>query len=61
MLTDGEIKLFQNLHKKHFGEDISQKEALVLGVKLVSLLQVIDKNMKINIKKYDSRTRSRMD
>lgn len=51
MLTDSEIKLFQDLHKKHFGEDISQKEALVLGVKLVNLLQIVNQHyIKIKIK-----------
>jgi len=42
-LTDEQIAKFQELYKKHFGEDISKEEALKLATKFVQLIKIIIK------------------
>ena len=44
-LTDEQIIQFQTLYKKHFGADISKEQAHEEGLKLVGLIQLIDKPM----------------
>lgn len=43
MLTREEIIQFQELYLKHFGEKISQEEALDMGVKLVNLIKILQR------------------
>ncbi len=45
MLSDEQIKKFQNLYKNRFGKEISRKEAYEKGAKLVRLLELIYKPM----------------
>ena len=40
-INDEDIKKFQILYKKHFGEDISKEKALDQGIKLVSLVEIV--------------------
>lgn len=39
MLTDEQITKFQELHKKHFGEEISRDEARRSGLSLINLMR----------------------
>jgi hypothetical protein len=50
-LTLEQIKKFQEIYKKNFGEDVSRKDALELGIKLVRLLKIISENYEVNRKK----------
>lgn len=50
MLTDGQIKKYQTLFEKKFGEKISNEEAVYQGEKLVQLIKYV---YKINIKKNE--------
>ena len=43
MLSDEQIKKFQELYKKNFGKDISQEEAYEQGIKLIRLVKLIYK------------------
>jgi hypothetical protein len=40
-ISDKQIKKFQILYKKKFGEDISKQDALDQGIKLVRLVEVV--------------------
>jgi hypothetical protein len=44
-LLDEDIKKFQALYKTRFGMDISQKEALEKGTKLLRLMELVYKPM----------------
>jgi hypothetical protein len=50
-LTGEQIKKFQEIYKKNFGKDVTRKDALELGIKLVRLLRIISENYEINKKK----------
>jgi|688.fasta_scaffold2612109_2 hypothetical protein len=39
--TDEQIKVFQNLWKKHFGEEINKENAINYGSKVVRFVEVI--------------------
>lgn len=41
MLTDQQIKTFQELYKAHFGEEISRALAMEKGIQLVRLTRFI--------------------
>lgn len=41
MLTEKQILDFQKIYKQKFGKDISKKEALEKGLKLINLLEII--------------------
>lgn len=43
MLSDEQITKFQTLYKKHFGKEISQKEAREQGSKLIRLIGLVYK------------------
>jgi hypothetical protein len=45
MLSDEQVKKFQELYKKHFGEEIDKKDALKKSMKLLRLIQMIYKPM----------------
>lgn len=47
MLTNEEVKQFQKLYLQHFGKQISQKEALDMGAKLINIMGILDKKYKI--------------
>ena len=40
MLNNKQIEKFQFLYKEHFGEEISQEEAIEKGMKLVDLMKL---------------------
>lgn len=42
-MSDEQILQFQNLYKKHFGSEISPKDAHEKGAKLIRLLELIYK------------------
>lgn len=42
MISDIQIKKFQDLHRVFFGEEISAKEALEKGLRLVRLIRLIN-------------------
>lgn len=41
MLTEEQVNKFQILYKNRFGKEISKKEALEKGTKLVRLMQIV--------------------
>ena len=41
MLKEEDIKEFQQIYKRQFGKEISSKEALEQGTKLVSLMKIL--------------------
>lgn len=43
MLTDDQIKKFQQIHKEYFGTEISREEAYKSGSALIRLMQLIYK------------------
>jgi len=43
MLTDKQVTKFQNLYKKHFGNEIPRKEAYEQGLKLIRLVALVYK------------------
>jgi hypothetical protein len=43
MLTDEQIRKYQDIYKKRFGKEISKEEALEQGIKLVRLMEIIYK------------------
>lgn len=43
MLTDKEITKYQKIYKKRFGKEISKKDALEQGMKLITLIKTIYK------------------
>ena len=43
MLTDKQIADYQQIYKKKFGKDISKKDALEQGIKLITLIKAIYK------------------
>ena len=45
MLSDKQIKKFRMLYKKHFGKNISKKEAYEKATKLIRLIELIYKPM----------------
>ncbi len=45
MISNEQIKEFQALYKKHFGEEISTEEAYQSGFKLIRLVELIYKPM----------------
>lgn len=44
MLTENQILKFQKIYKEKLGKDISKKEALEKGLKLINLLEIIIDN-----------------
>ncbi len=59
VLTDKNIQDFQDIYKKYFGKEISRKDALEQGTKLLRLISILYRPkeersiIKINSKKYD--------
>ena len=52
MLTDKQVKKFQEIYWKIFGKKISKKDAYEQGIKLVNLMKILveetrQKNLKI--------------
>ena len=45
MLTDEQITEFQKIYLQTFGREIDKKEAIIKGIQLVRLLQIIYKNL----------------
>jgi len=45
MLSESQIKQFQELYKKHFGREISQSEAIDQGEKLIRLMELVYRPM----------------
>lgn len=43
MLTDEQVKKFQDIYRKRFGKEISNEDALEKGIKLVRLMEIIYK------------------
>jgi len=43
-IEDKQIEKFQDLYKKHFGEEISKEDALDRGARLVRLIEEISKS-----------------
>jgi len=41
VLSNEQVKKFQTLYHKHFGEEINEKEAYEQGIKLLTLLSLI--------------------
>ena len=42
MLTENQIKEFQQIYKNQFNKEISKEEALEQGTKLITLMNYID-------------------
>ncbi|MHB8276495.1 MAG: hypothetical protein ACYDIA_02420 [Candidatus Humimicrobiaceae bacterium] len=51
MLTEKQILDFQKIYKEKLGKDISKKEALEKGLKLINLMEII---MDSSINRIDS-------
>jgi hypothetical protein len=45
VLTDEQIKQFQELYQVHFGEEMGHAEAMEKGVQLVRLMQLVYRRM----------------
>ncbi len=45
-LSDQQIQKYQMLYKNHFGLEISRKDALEQGLKLINLVRIVAKNYK---------------
>ena len=45
MLSDDQVKKFQGIYKKQFGEEISYQDALAGGISLVRMMKIIYKPM----------------
>ncbi|MFA5095682.1 MAG: hypothetical protein WC447_03435 [Candidatus Paceibacterota bacterium] len=45
MISDGALKNFQKLYKKHFDKDLTDQEALESATKLVRLVEIVYKPM----------------
>ncbi|MFH0795986.1 MAG: hypothetical protein V2A65_02900 [Candidatus Omnitrophota bacterium] len=43
MLSETQVKEFQNLYKQRFGRDISREEAYEKGVSLIRLIKILAK------------------
>ena len=43
MLTDEQVKKFQDIYRKRFGKEISKADALEKGIKLVRLMEIVYK------------------
>ena len=43
-LTDEHIAEFQMLYRKYFGKEISKEDAMVKGIRLIRLMEVVLKN-----------------
>ena len=41
MLTDEQVKKFQDIYRKRFGKEISKEDALEKGIKQVRLMEII--------------------
>ncbi len=41
MLSEEDVKKFQEIYKKEFGKKISKEEALEQGIKLITLIKII--------------------
>ncbi len=48
MLTDKQIKKFQEIYRKKFGKVISKKDAYERGIKLLNLMKIITKEAESN-------------
>jgi hypothetical protein len=68
MLEKEDIKKFQELHKKRFGEEISYSQAKEDGERLVSLIRLVYKPVKKSnykklqrkLKDYEQKRRQKM-
>jgi hypothetical protein len=45
VLSDENIIAFQNLHKEHFGVDLSREEAYEQGMQLLGLVSIVYRPM----------------
>lgn len=45
MLTDKQVKTFQDIYRKSFGKEISREDAYEKGIKLLNLMSAIYKPM----------------
>ena len=48
MLTEDQIKEFQQIYKNQFNKEISKEEALEQGTKLLTLMKILVDNYKNN-------------
>lgn len=46
MLSEDDIKKFQEIYQKEFGKEISKEEALKQGTKLITLMKIVLKQNK---------------
>ena len=46
LLSDGDIRAFQDIYKEQFGKEISKEDAYEKGVKLLRLLTMVYRPMK---------------
>jgi hypothetical protein len=62
-ITDEQLAKFKALYKKHFGEELTEQDALDKAIKLVRIMEIVYKPM--TIERYnqvqESRKRLRMD
>lgn len=49
MLTDKQIKKFQEIYRNRFGKEISKKDAFEQGIKLVNIMKIILEEKESNI------------
>jgi len=59
MLSDAQITKFQTLYKEQFGKEISRKEALEKGIKLMRLVELVYKP--ITQEEYEAVQRDRQE
>jgi len=51
MLSENDIKKFQEIYKKEFGKEISKQGALEQGIKLITLMKIVlEQNIKDGVK-----------
>ncbi len=55
VLSDENIKEFQELHKQHFGTEISREDAYESGMKLLRLISLIYRPNDLKIEKSNNR------
>ena len=56
VLSNKQVKKFQNIYRKYYGKEISKQDAYEQGIKLVRLLSVIYKPMtEDELKKIEER------
>jgi len=55
VLSDENIKEFQELYKQHFGKEISKEDACENGTKLLRLISLIYRPTDLKIEKSNNR------